>query len=95
VHDYCRSCDACQKTGGLTIQSLIEEPFMNWGFDFVVPIKLAKIYARNKYIIVTTNYATKWVEAIALKTNIVVVITKFLYERILTRFRCPLIIVID
>jgi hypothetical protein len=22
VHDYCRSCDACQKIGGLAIQSL-------------------------------------------------------------------------
>ncbi len=22
VHDYCRSCDACQRIGGLAIQSL-------------------------------------------------------------------------
>jgi hypothetical protein len=35
------------------------------------------------------------VEAKALKTNIVVIITKFLYECILTRFGCSLIIVID
>ncbi len=34
-------------------------------------------------------------EAIGLKTNIIVVITKFLYECILTRFGCPLTIVID
>jgi hypothetical protein len=33
------------------------------------------------------------VEARALKTNLVVVITKFLYECMLTRFGCPLIIV--
>jgi hypothetical protein len=32
-----------------------------------------------------TNYATKWVEARTLKTNIAIVITKFLYECILTR----------
>ncbi len=46
VHDYCKSCDTCQKIGRLVIQSLakmvtslLEEPFMKWGFDFVGPIK--------------------------------------------------------
>jgi hypothetical protein len=45
VHD---SCDACQRTTGLAIQSLaklvtslLKEPFMKWGFHFVGPIKLA------------------------------------------------------
>ncbi len=44
---------------------------------------------------VTTNYVTKWVKAKALGTNIVVFIARFLYEYILTRFGCPLTIVID
>ncbi len=44
---------------------------------------------------VAIDYATKWVEAKAFKTNIVVVIAKFLYEYILTKFGCPLTIVID
>jgi hypothetical protein len=45
MHDYCRSCDACQITRGLLTQSLVKlvinfpgEPFMKWGFDFVGPI---------------------------------------------------------
>jgi hypothetical protein len=45
-HDYCKSCDACQKIGGLVTQSvaklvtnLLEEPFMKRGLDFVGPIK--------------------------------------------------------
>ncbi len=42
---------------------------------------------------VAIDYAIKWVEAKALKTNIVVVIAKFLYEYILTKFGCPLTIV--
>ncbi len=40
-----------------------------------------------------TYYVTKWVEAKALKTNSIVVTTRFLYEYILTKFGCPLTII--
>jgi hypothetical protein len=102
VHDYCRSFDACQRIGRLAIQSLtkpvtslLEEPFMKWGFDFVGLIKLVGKYTRNKYILVAIDYATKWMEAKTLKTTTTIVTRIFLYECVLTRFGCPLIIVID
>ncbi len=101
MNDYCKSCDACQRIRGLVIQNLAKlvtsvpnEPFMKCGLNFVGPIKLASKYTRNKYILVATYYVTKWVEARALKTNIVVITIKNLYDFILTRFGCRLIIVI-
>jgi hypothetical protein len=66
---------------------------MKWGLDFIGSTKLACRLTRNKYILVMIDYATKWVEAKALITNIVIVTTKFLYEYILTSFGCPLTIV--
>ncbi len=68
---------------------------MKWGFDFVGPIKLTRRYTRNKYIIIAIDYVTKWVEARALKTNTTMVTINFLYECILAKFRCLLIIVTD
>ncbi len=101
THDFCKSCDNYQKIGGLRTKSLaklvttlLEEPFMKWGLNFIGPIKPVGRLTRNKYILVVTDYATKWVEAKAFKTNVIVVTTRFMYENILTRFGCPLTIVI-
>jgi hypothetical protein len=51
---------------------------MKWRLDFVGPIKLAWRYTWNKYIFITIDYATKWVEARTLRINIVAV-TKFFF----------------
>ncbi len=102
THEFCKSYDSCKKIGGLKTKNLaklvitlIEKPFMKWGLDFIGPIKPTRRLTINKYILIAIYYATKWVEAKEFKTNIVVIITRFMYEYILTRFRCPLTIVTD
>ena len=49
----------------------------------------------KRYILIATDYATKWVEAKALRTNSAQEETQFLYESVLTRFGCPLHLVSD
>jgi hypothetical protein len=68
---------------------------MQWGLGFMGLVKLAIRYTRIQYIIVTTNYITKWVKAKALHDNIAKRATKFIYEQIVTRFGCPTHLVSD
>ena len=74
--------------------TLLAEPFMKWGLDFVGPVKKTR-HTGKRYILVATDYATKWVEARALQTNSAQETAQFLYEAILTRFGCPLHLVSD
>ena len=101
TYQYCQTCHECQKTGGLPksvstklITTLLAEPFMKWDLDFLGPVKKTR-HTRKRYILVATNYATKWVEARALRTNSAQETAHFLYEAILTRFGCPLHLVSD
>jgi hypothetical protein len=57
---------------------------MKWVLDFIPAWTLIG----NKYILVAIDYVIKWVETKAFRTNIVVVISIFMYEYILTKFGC-------
>ena len=71
------------------------EPFQKWGLDFVGPFKPATLWTGNRYIIVATNYCTKWVEAKPIRDNTAASTAKFLYENIWCRFGCPIELVSD
>ena len=99
---YARKCDPCQRVGKPTPSNamplnpiLAQIPFEKWGIDFVGPIKPPSRSGQKRYILVATEYVTKWAEAIATKTDDAKTVAKFLYEHIITRFGCPKELVSD
>lgn len=69
------------------------EPFEKWALDFVGPI--SPMFHRKNYILVCTEYVTKWVEGKALFRATENSVVKFIYEDIFTRFGVPREIVTD
>jgi transposase InsO family protein len=47
------------------------------------------------YIVVITEYLTKWVEGKVVKTDTAAHVATFMYENIISRFCCPKILVND
>jgi hypothetical protein len=66
---------------------LMVDPFKKWALDFVGPIHPSS--RQNTYILVCTDYVTKWVEAKALQKSTKKVVANFLYGEIFIRFGVP------
>ena len=69
-------------------------PFQQWGLDFISEINPSSS-GQHKWILVATDYFTKWIEAVPTRNATHQVVMKFLYENILSRFGCPKRLVID
>ena len=68
-------------------------PFAQWGLDIVGPFP--KATGKKKYLLVGTDYFTKWFEAEPL-TNIRDVDTKkFFWKNVVTRFGVPHSLILD
>jgi transposase InsO family protein len=97
---YVRSCDSFQMIGRPTSADEIYlhaqvmiEPFEKWALDFVGPI--SPMSRRKNYILVCTDYVTKWVEAKSLFRATEKSVVEFIYEDIFTHFSAPHEIVTD
>jgi hypothetical protein len=71
-----------------------EAPFQQWGLEFIGEIH-SQSSAQHRRIMTTTDYFTKWVEAIPTWNATYSVVMNVLEENILARFGCPRKIVTD
>ena len=63
-------------------------PFQKWGIDFVGPLPVT--VRKKKYILVATQYVTKWAEASPLPVATGKAVADFIFDRICTRFGTPM-----
>ena len=99
-YTFVKSCDRCQRTGNISRQHelpmkpiLEVELFDVWGIDFMGPFPIS--FNGYLYILVAVDYVSKWVEAIATRTNDARTVLKFLHKNIFTRFGTPRAIISD
>ncbi|XP_058223027.1 uncharacterized protein LOC131332748 [Rhododendron vialii] len=71
---------------------LVVEVFDCWGIDFMGPFPMS---FGNLYILLAVDYVSRWVEAIATRTNDHKLVLEFLKEYILSRFGVPCAIISD
>ena len=69
-------------------------PFQQWGLEFNGEINLSSS-GQHKWILTTTYFFTKWVEAIPTRNATYKVIINFIQENILSRLGCPKKLVTD
>nr|KYP53524.1 Retrovirus-related Pol polyprotein from transposon 297 family [Cajanus cajan] len=98
-HEHCKSCDKCQRTGGISkrhelpLQSILEvEVFDCWGIDFIRPLPSS---FGNEYILVAVDYVSKWVEASAVQKADARIVIKFLKKNIFCKFGSPRVLISD
>ncbi|XP_048613129.1 uncharacterized protein LOC111208165 [Brassica napus] len=96
---YARKCDKCQRHA-TTVQSPTEflhtltapYPFMRWGMDI---IGLRPASRQKKFILVLTDYFTKWVEAEAYASITDKEVKNFVWKNIICRHRLSYEIITD
>jgi hypothetical protein len=101
VYEFVKTCDKCQRfEGKQQLKSLplkpivVTGPFQQWGLDFIGEMHPPSS-GQHRWILVATDYFTKWIEAIPTRNANHTVITNFLQEDIFSRFGCPKRIVTD
>ena len=97
---YVMKCDKCQRFVPKIHQPARELnplsspwPFAQWGLDIVGPLPRAP--GNKKFLIVATDYFTKWIEAELLSHIREVDTKRFLWKCVITRFGIPWVVISD
>ena len=100
-HEHAKRCDACQRysrrdpgMGMPLVPTLPILPFERWDIDFIGEVHPTSS-RQNRWIIVATEYLTKWAEAKAVRADNAKHTAIFIFENIITRFGCPRVLVSD
>ncbi|RDX83816.1 putative mitochondrial protein, partial [Mucuna pruriens] len=100
AHEFVSTCENCQKAG-VAMNRRHEMPqqpiqfceiFDVWGIDFMGPFPVSNGYS---YILLAVDYVSRWVEAIATRTNDARVVVDFLKSNIFCRFGVPKALISD
>ncbi|KAI5342276.1 hypothetical protein L3X38_010151 [Prunus dulcis] len=98
---YSKGCEACQRHGPIQqAPSVPMNPIVKpWSFRVCAMDLIGRIYPASSkqhyFIILATNYFTKWVEAKPVKSTTSQEIITFIEEQIIQRFGIPESITID
>ena len=97
---YVRECDKCQRYAPMIHQPIRELnplsstwPFAQWGLDIVGP--LPRTLGNKRFLIMATDYFTKWVEVEPLSNIRDVETKRFLWKSVITRFGIPWAAILD
>ena len=84
VRKYAQACNSCQRMGRLGQSDemplqpqFFTEPFERWALDFIGPFHLES--NKKAYILVATDYVTKWVETVDLPRATEEAVINFLF----------------
>ena len=95
-----KHCDQCQRHAPISklppekLKSIISPwPFRKWGMDIVGKFPMAP--GQKVFLLIVTDYFSKWVEAEALSRKTDLQIRTFMWTYVITRFRVPHEIVTD
>ena len=100
AQEYVKKCDQCQRfapnihqPGGVLNPLSNLWPFAQWGLDIVG--SFPKAVGNKKYLLVCTNYFTKWVEAEPLANIRDVDVKRFIWKNIIIQFGVPSVLISD
>ena len=92
---YYKGCESCQKFGNVQLapaamlHPIIKPwPFRGWGLDFIGQVHPASSKG-HRFVLVATDYFTKWTEAVPLKNMTHKEVISFILEHIVHRFGIP------